>query len=68
MTTLLPGWLAGVLATLSPCVLPLLPIVPGSAMGQHRLARLAVTGLDRAIEAVVTERLPDRWAALTTSV
>lgn len=43
MTTLVLGWLAGVLATLSPCVLPLVPIVLGSAMGRHRLAPLAVT-------------------------
>jgi cytochrome c biogenesis protein CcdA len=53
MTTLLLGWLAGVLATLSPCVLPLVPIVLGSAMGQHRLAPLAVTaGLATAFAAL----------------
>ena len=28
--------LAGILSTLSPCVLPLLPIVLGAALGQHR--------------------------------
>jgi cytochrome c-type biogenesis protein len=43
MTTLVLGYLAGVLATLSPCVLPLVPIVLGSAMGRHPLAPVAVT-------------------------
>jgi cytochrome c-type biogenesis protein len=43
MSTLLLAYLAGALATLSPYVLPLVPIVLGSAIGQHRLAPLAVT-------------------------
>lgn len=30
------AWLAGVLSTLSPCVLPLLPILVGSALSAHR--------------------------------
>lgn len=34
--------LAGVLSTLSPCVLPLLPIVLGAAAAQHRLGPLAL--------------------------
>jgi cytochrome c biogenesis protein CcdA len=34
--------LAGMLSTLSPCVLPLLPIVVGSAMVEHRLGPLAL--------------------------
>lgn len=38
--------LAGVLSTLSPCVLPLLPIVLATAVGEHRLGPLALaTGL-----------------------
>lgn len=36
--------LAGMLSTLSPCVLPLLPIVVGSAMVEHRLGPLALAG------------------------
>ena len=35
---------AGALSTLSPCVLPLLPIVLGSAASQHRLGPLALAG------------------------
>jgi len=34
--------LAGVLSTLSPCVLPLLPIVIGTAMGEHRFGPAAL--------------------------
>lgn len=34
--------LAGILSTLSPCVLPLLPIVLGAALGQHRFGPLAL--------------------------
>lgn len=38
--------LAGILSTLSPCVLPLLPIVLGTAASEHRLGPLALaTGL-----------------------
>lgn len=37
------GYLAGVLSTLSPCVLPLVPIVLGSAVAAHRLGALALT-------------------------
>jgi cytochrome c biogenesis protein CcdA len=40
------AFLAGILSTLSPCVLPLLPIVLGSALSEHRLGPLALaTGL-----------------------
>jgi cytochrome c-type biogenesis protein len=35
--------LAGVLTTLSPCVLPLIPIVVGAATGAHRFGPLALT-------------------------
>ena len=38
------GFLAGVLTTLSPCVLPLLPIVIASAATAHRLGPLALGG------------------------
>ncbi|MEF2552301.1 cytochrome c biogenesis CcdA family protein [Aurantimonas sp. A2-1-M11] len=41
MTTLL-ALLAGVLSTLSPCVLPLLPVVLGTAVSQHRLGPAAL--------------------------
>ncbi len=34
--------LAGILSTLSPCVLPLLPIVLGAAAGEHRLGPAAL--------------------------
>lgn len=36
------GFLAGVLSILSPCVLPLLPIVLGAAASEHRLGPLAL--------------------------
>src|SRR4051794_14378183 len=36
--------LAGVLSTLSPCVLPLLPIVLGTAADEHRFGPLALAG------------------------
>jgi len=38
------AFLAGLLSVLSPCVLPLLPIVLGSAAAEHRLAPLALAG------------------------
>jgi cytochrome c biogenesis protein CcdA len=38
------GAVAGVLSTLSPCVLPLLPIVIGSAAGAHRFGAVALAG------------------------
>ncbi len=36
------GFLAGVLSTLSPCVLPLLPLVVGSAVAAHRAGAVAL--------------------------
>jgi cytochrome c-type biogenesis protein len=36
------SFLAGVLTTLSPCVLPLLPIVLGAAVGEHRFGPAAL--------------------------
>lgn len=36
------GFLAGVLSTLSPCVLPIIPILLGSAVNAHRRAPLAL--------------------------
>ena len=36
------GYLAGVLSTLSPCVLPLLPLVVGSAVAAHRAGALVL--------------------------
>ncbi|MGL4635917.1 MAG: cytochrome c biogenesis CcdA family protein [Beijerinckiaceae bacterium] len=46
LTTLALAALAGVLSTLSPCVLPILPIVLGTAATEHRLGPLALaTGL-----------------------
>lgn len=38
------GFLAGLLSTLSPCVLPLLPLVFGSAANAHRFGFLALAG------------------------
>jgi cytochrome c-type biogenesis protein len=46
------AFLAGVLSTLSPCVLPLLPLVFGSAASAHRLGPLAL-GLGLASSFVV---------------
>lgn len=43
MTTLL-ALLAGVLSTLSPCVLPLLPVVLGTAVSQHQFGPAALAG------------------------
>src|SRR5688572_599304 len=34
--------LAGILSTLSPCVLPLIPLVLGAALGQHRYGPAAL--------------------------
>jgi cytochrome c-type biogenesis protein len=42
MTTTALAFLAGILSTLSPCVLPLLPIVLGSALTEHRAGPLAL--------------------------
>lgn len=42
LATLGLALLAGALSTLSPCVLPLLPIVLGTAAGQHRLGPAAL--------------------------
>ncbi len=38
------AFLAGILSTLSPCVLPLVPIVLAAAAGEHRLGPLALAG------------------------
>lgn len=43
LTTYVLGYLSGVLSTLSPCVLPLLPIVLGSAVAAGRFGALALT-------------------------
>lgn len=40
--TFLLGYLAGLLSTLSPCVLPLLPILLATAVSQHRFGPLAL--------------------------
>lgn len=42
IATLSLAFLAGLLSTLSPCVLPLLPVVLGSAAAEHRLAPAAL--------------------------
>jgi cytochrome c biogenesis protein CcdA len=42
LTTLALAGLAGVLSTLSPCVLPILPIVLGTAASEHRAGPLAL--------------------------
>src|SRR5919106_4027529 len=38
------GFIAGALSTLSPCVLPLLPVLIASALQQHSLGPLALAG------------------------
>jgi cytochrome c-type biogenesis protein len=38
------AFLAGVLSILSPCVLPLVPLVLGAAVSEHRLAPVALAG------------------------
>lgn len=43
-TTIALSFAAGVLSTLSPCVLPLLPIVLGTAAAEHRFAPMALAG------------------------
>jgi cytochrome c-type biogenesis protein len=42
MTTLALAFLAGVLSILSPCVLPLMPIILGAAISEHKLGPLAL--------------------------
>jgi cytochrome c-type biogenesis protein len=42
MATTALAFLAGILSTLSPCVLPLLPIVLGTALSEHRLGPVAL--------------------------
>ncbi|CAA7615335.1 putative cytochrome c-type biogenesis protein membrane protein [Magnetospirillum sp. LM-5] len=42
MGTLIAGYLAGMLSTLSPCVLPLIPVLLASALQAHRLGPLAL--------------------------
>lgn len=44
LATLSFAFIAGILSILSPCVLPLLPIVLGAAAAQHRLGPLALSG------------------------
>ena len=47
------GYLAGVLSTLSPCVLPLVPILLATALGAHRFGPLALAaGLALSFSAV----------------
>ena len=51
--TFLLGYLAGALSTLSPCVLPLLPILLATALTQHRFGPLALAaGLTLSFTAV----------------
>jgi cytochrome c biogenesis protein CcdA len=42
ITTFGLAYLAGVLSTLSPCVLPILPILIGAALAEHRFGTLAL--------------------------
>ncbi|MCA1908527.1 MAG: sulfite exporter TauE/SafE family protein [Magnetospirillum sp.] len=44
MTALFAAWAAGMLSTLSPCVLPLIPVLLGSALQAHRLGPVALAG------------------------
>jgi cytochrome c biogenesis protein CcdA len=53
MATVALAFLAGLLSTLSPCVLPLLPIVLGTAVSQHRFGPVALaTGLASSFVAI----------------
>lgn len=53
LTTYGLGYLAGILSTLSPCVLPLLPILIGSAVSAHRLGPYALAaGLSLSFTAI----------------
>jgi cytochrome c biogenesis protein CcdA len=54
------GFLAGLLSTLSPCVLPIIPILLGSATNAHPRAPLALTGGLAASYAVIGSGLA--WA------
>src|SRR5205809_7880249 len=50
---ILLAFLAGVLSTLSPCVLPLLPLVLGAAVSEHRFGPAALAaGLAAAFMAI----------------
>lgn len=42
MATAIAAYLAGILSTLSPCVLPLIPVLLGSALQNHRLGPVAL--------------------------
>lgn len=42
MATVIAAYLAGILSTLSPCVLPLIPVLLGSALQNHRLGPVAL--------------------------
>ncbi|MGD9712226.1 MAG: cytochrome c biogenesis CcdA family protein [Thermomicrobiales bacterium] len=44
VTTLALSLVAGIVSILSPCVLPILPIVLGAAASEHRLGALALAG------------------------
>ena len=44
VATLGLAFLAGILSVLSPCVLPLLPLVLGAAASEHRLGPAALAG------------------------
>ncbi len=44
LSTVVFAFLAGTLSALSPCVLPLLPIVLGSAVARHRFGPVALAG------------------------
>ena len=44
MTALILAFVAGLLSILSPCVLPLLPVVLGAAAAEHKLGPVALAG------------------------
>ncbi len=60
------GLLAGILSTLSPCVLPILPILLGSAANAHPRAPLALAGGLALSYAVLGTTLA--WAAASFSI
>lgn len=62
------GFIAGLLSTLSPCVLPIIPILLGSATNEHRHAPLALAGGLAISYAVIGTTLAWAGAALDIDV
>lgn len=61
---LLLAFLAGLVTILNPCVLPLVPILIGSALVM--VGTLVLSGLDKVLEAALLDILPDSLVRFTT--